>query len=87
MSEIPEEAKKALEELKEVTERLSQDPVPEKFVQIILQDGLPQVNFNGMTIAEVLGTLKLTEALIVEKQLIKEVRKQNIQKALELDLL
>lgn len=87
MSEIPEEAKKALEELKEVTERLSQDPVPEKFVQIILQDGLPQVSFNGMTIAEVLGTLKLTEALIVEKQLIKEVRKQNIQKALELDLL
>ena len=62
------------------------DAIPTKFIQIILQDDLPQISYNGMSIAEVLGTLKLSEQLILDKKVTKEIKKQTYQKLLEYDL-
>lgn len=95
--EVAEEFKKVTEKLSQPlpeevlpngdTEEVSTtDTVPSKFVQIILQDDLPQISYNGMSVTEVLGLLKLSEALIIDKRINKEIKKQTYQKLLEYDL-
>lgn len=79
MSKLNEDQKAALEGLKQV-----EPEIPQKFIQIVIENNLPQINYVGVTIPEVLGTLEMCKALIIEKRLIHEVKKQNYQQMLEL---
>lgn len=95
-TEIAEEFKKVSEKLAQPledelpngdTEQVpTTDAIPTKFIQIILEDDLPQISFNGMSTAEIIGTLELAKTLVLEKKLKLQIKKQTYQKLLEYDL-
>lgn len=95
-TEIAEEFKKVSEKLAQPledelpngdTEQVSTtDAIPTKFIQIVLEDDLPQISFNGMSTAEIIGTLELAKTLVLEKKLKLQIKKQTYQKLLEYDL-
>lgn len=89
LEKVTENLSKPLPEEKEETQEqeVSTDtPIPSKFIQIIVEDGLPQISYNGMNVTEVLGALKLSEALIIEKRINKEIKKQTYRALIEYDL-